>query len=121
MNTKVALKNTRLKEHQPDPEFVSIIKRLDQIQEKNKCLRVQFLDWFSDKLLDWSSRVNEISRRIDSPCVIKVEPRKKEHSRAAKEAKEVARLRELLKEGKEREDAYWAKIKTYEQQKENNK
>jgi hypothetical protein len=37
-----------------------------------------------------------MSVRIDSPCIIKVEPRKREESQHAKESKEIARLKELL-------------------------
>ena len=71
-------------------------EKLREIEEKSKCLRVQFLDWLSDKLLNWSNRCHEMSVRIDSPCVIKVEPRKREESQHAKESKEIARLKELL-------------------------
>lgn len=118
MNTKVALKDTQLKEHTPDPEMVNMLKKLQKIEAKEKCLRVQFLDWLSDKLLDWSNRVHEMAVRIESPCIIEVAPRKKEDSQAAKESKEITKLRELLKIGHERENAYWARIKAYEQQKE---
>lgn len=76
--------------------------KLREIEEKSKCLRVQFLDWLSDKLLNWSNRCHEMSVRIDSPCVIKVEPRKREESQHAKESKEIARLKELLEQEKER-------------------
>lgn len=78
-------------------EMKSWLVKFDEIEEKNKCLRVQFLDWLSDKLLNWSNRFHEMSVRIDSPCVIKVEPRKKEESQHAKESREIARLKELLK------------------------
>lgn len=85
------------KKHTPvGTEMLSVINKLNQIEEKSKCLRVQFLDWFSDKLLNWSNRFHEMSVRIDSPCVIKVEPRKREESQHAKESKEIARLKELL-------------------------
>jgi hypothetical protein len=83
-------------------EMKSLRAKLDKIEEKNKCLRVQFLDWLSDKLLNWSNRCHEMSVRIDSPCVIKIEPRKREESQHAKESKEITRLRELLKEERER-------------------
>ena len=77
-------------------EMYSYNEKLREIEEKSKCLRVQFLDWLSDKLLNWSNRCHEMSVRIDSPCVIKVEPRKREESQHAKESKEIARLKELL-------------------------
>jgi len=85
-------------------ENIKLLSRLNEIEAKNKCLRVQFFDWLSDKLLDWSNRVHEIAAHIHSPCVIKVEPRKKEESKSAKENKELARMRELLaKERNERD------------------
>lgn len=79
-------------------EMKDMLNKLNEIEEKSKCLRVQFLDWLSDKLLNWSNRCHEMSVRIDSPCVIKVEPRKREESQHAKESKEIARLKVLLKE-----------------------
>ena len=83
-------------------EMKNMLGKLNEIEEKSKCLRVQFLDWLSDKLLNWSNRCHEMSVRIDSPCVIKVEPRKREESQHAKESKEIARLKELLEKERER-------------------
>lgn len=77
-------------------EMLGFLHKFEEIEEKSKCLRVQFLDWLSDKLLDWSNKLHVWSVHIDSPCVIKVEPRKKEESRDAQERKEIARLKELL-------------------------
>ena len=77
-------------------EMLDVLKKFEKIEEKSKCLRVQFLDWLSDKLLNWSNRIHVMSVRIDSPCVIKVEPRKKTDSKNAIENKEIARLKELL-------------------------
>ena len=96
-------------EHTPvGEEMLTFLKKFEEIEEKSKCLRVQFLDWLSDKLLDWSNKCHVASVKIDSPCVIKVEPRKKEESRDAKERREIARLKELL--GKEQERAeMWKK------------
>jgi hypothetical protein len=45
--------------------------------EKNRCLRVQFLDWLSVKMHAWADGVKAMSDRIDSPCIIKVEPKRK--------------------------------------------
>ena len=81
-------------------DMKSMLTKLNEIEEKSKCLRVQFLDWLSDKLLNWSNRCHEMSVRIDSPCVIKVEPRKREESQHAKESKEIARLKDLLEKEK---------------------
>ena len=85
-------------------EMKSYNLKLREIEEKSKCLRVQFLDWLSDKLLNWSNRFHEMSVRIDSPCVIKVEPRKREESQHAKESKEIARLKELLEKERKRNE-----------------
>ena len=51
--------------------------KFQQIELKERCLRVKFLDWLSAKLLSWSKSVHEMSVRIDSPCVIRL-PEKKE-------------------------------------------
>jgi len=77
-------------------ELKAVWFKLNQIEAKEKCLRVQFLDWLSDKLLNWSNRVHVMACKIDSPCIIEVAPRKKEESKHAKETKEIARLKELL-------------------------
>ena len=77
-------------------EMLEWLHKFEEIEEKSKCLRVQFLDWLSDKLLSWSNKLHVWSVKIDSPCVIKVEPRKKEDSKDAHERKEIARLKELL-------------------------
>ena len=77
-------------------DLVDVRAKLNQIEAKEKCLRVQMLDWLSDKLLNWSNRVHVMACKIDSPCIIEVAPRKKEDSKHAKESKELARLKELL-------------------------
>lgn len=77
-------------------EIARLWSELNRIEDKNKCLRVQFLDWLSDKLLDWSNRVHVMASKINSPCLIEVAPRKKEESKSAKENKEITRLKELL-------------------------
>ena len=89
-------------------EMQSWLNKFHDIEEKNKCLRVQFLDWLSDKLLDWSNKCHVMSVKIDSPCVLKVEPRKKEESRDAKERKEVAQLKEDLERLKTQNEKLWA-------------
>ena len=89
----------------PNPtaaEMKALRAKLDKIEAKEKCLRVQFLDWLSDKLLDWSNRVHVMAVKIESPCIIEISPRKKEDSRSAKESNEIARLHELLKKERER-------------------
>jgi hypothetical protein len=54
----------------------NVMVKFDQIEQKQRCLRVRFLDWLSDKLLSWSKRVHAMSVSINSPCVIKL-PEKK--------------------------------------------
>lgn len=51
---------------------LNVMKHLEEIELKNRCMRVRFLDWLSAKLLSWSKSVHEMSNRIDSPCVIKL-------------------------------------------------
>jgi hypothetical protein len=58
-------------------EFKNIWAKLNKIEEKNRCLRVQFLDWLSVKMHSWADGVKAMSDRIDSPCIIKVEPKRK--------------------------------------------
>jgi len=77
-------------------ELAKIWQRLNQIEAKEKCLRVQFLDWLSDKLLNWSNRVHAMAVKIDYPCLIEVAPRRKEDSQHADADKEMSRLKELL-------------------------
>ena len=98
-----SIKHTKVGE-----EMLGWLHKFEEIEEKNKCLRVQFLDWLSDKLLDWSNSIHEMSVRIDSPCVLKVEPRKKEESRDAKERKQVAQLKEDLERLKTQNEKLWA-------------
>ena len=54
----------------------NVLLNLEKIEMKERCIRVRFLDWLSDKLLTWSKKVHEMSVKIDSPCVIRL-PEKK--------------------------------------------
>jgi hypothetical protein len=65
-------------------DMMSLTQRLNAINDKSSCLRVQILDWTSEKLLSLSNKVlsvrnkvNSISDNIHSPCIIKLEPREK--------------------------------------------
>jgi hypothetical protein len=78
-------------------ELKALWTKLSKIEAKEKCLRVQFLDWLSDKLLDYSNIVHIWASKIDSPCIIEVAPRTKEESNHAKETKEINRLLDSLK------------------------
>jgi len=84
--------------------MLGLLNKFHEIEEKNKCVRVQFLDWLSDKLLDWSNSIHEMSVKIDSPCVLKVEPRTKEQSNDAKERKQIAWLKEDIERLKRQND-----------------
>jgi hypothetical protein len=55
----------------------NVMQKFKRIEEKNRCLRVQFLDWLSVKMHAWADGVKAMSDRIDSPCIIKVEPKRK--------------------------------------------
>ena len=77
-------------------EMQQWIKKFQSIEAKEKCLRVRFLDWLSDKFLNWSYKTSVMAANIDSPCFIEVAPRKKEESKAAKESKEILRLQEIV-------------------------
>jgi len=54
----------------------NVYEKFKQIEQKERCLRVKFLDWLSAKLLSWSKSVHQMSVSIDSPCVIRL-PEKK--------------------------------------------
>jgi hypothetical protein len=59
---------------------INVWNNLQRIEQKERCIRVKFLDWLSDKLLAWGQKVHEMSVKIDSPCVIKL-PEKKENKK----------------------------------------
>jgi hypothetical protein len=48
----------------------------ERIEQKNRCLRVRFLDWLSEKVAyygrTWSVKIKKVSDNIHSPCVIKL-------------------------------------------------
>jgi len=79
-------------------DFLPMIQRFQEIEEKNKCLRVKFLDWLSNTLLDWSNQVHVVASNIDSPCVIKVAPRTREDSNNYKVNKELQHKEEIIEE-----------------------
>jgi hypothetical protein len=53
------------------------MSKFERIEEKNRCLRVQFLDWLSAKMHTWADGVKAMSDRIDSPCIIKLDSKGK--------------------------------------------
>ena len=106
--TEANVDTKNIKHTEVGEEMLGFLKKFEEIEEKSKCLRVQFLDWLSDKLLDWSNKCHVASVKIDSPCVLKVEPRKKEESKDAKERKEVAQLKEDLERLRTQNEKLWA-------------
>lgn len=105
--TEAEVDSKNVQHTQVGEEMLGWLHKFEEIEEKNRCLRVQFLDWLSDKLLDWSNKCHIMSVKIDSPCVLKVEPRTKEESNDAKERKEIARLKENIQRLKEQNDKLW--------------
>ena len=76
--TAYILKESRRREWaQAKDTTLNVWNNLQRIEQKERCIRVKFLDWLSNKLLSWSKSVHEMSVRIDSPCVIRL-PEKKE-------------------------------------------
>ena len=70
---KAASKDTLEDDRYPGAEEIeNLWKKMNAIEEKNRCVRVRFLDWLSVKLLAWSNAVQDMSNRIDSPCAIKL-------------------------------------------------
>lgn len=64
--------NEKIRASEDFKTISSVMKKFEQIEEKNRCLRVQFLDWLSEKLIVWSKRVKKMSDDIHSPCKIKI-------------------------------------------------
>ena len=69
--------NPAIRESEDFRNIRNVMSKFEKIQEKNRCLRVQFLDWLSVKMHAWADGVKAMSDRIDSPCIIKVEPKRK--------------------------------------------
>ena len=69
--------NPTIRESEDFYNIRNVMQKFERIEEKNRCLRVQFLDWLSVKMHAWADGVKAMSDRIDSPCIIKVEPKRK--------------------------------------------
>jgi len=73
IKTHDILKQVQTAEHDQSVDvFKSYLKNVEKIQAKQACMRVQFLDWLSVKLFEWSKKTKDMSDRIDSPCFIKL-------------------------------------------------
>jgi chromosome segregation ATPase len=55
----------------------NLMNRLQQITEKNDCLRVRFYEWLAAKLEHLAVRIRNHAMKISTPCVVKL-PKKKE-------------------------------------------
>ena len=69
--------NAAIRDSEDFQNIRNVMQKFERIEEKNRCLRVQFLDWLSVKMHAWADGVKAMSDRIDSPCIIKVEPKRK--------------------------------------------
>ena len=69
--------NTAIRDSEDFQNIRNVMSKFKRIEEKNRCLRVQFLDWLSVKMHAWADGVKAMSDRIDSPCIIKIEPKRK--------------------------------------------
>jgi hypothetical protein len=69
--------NPTIRDSEDFQNIRNVMQKFERIEEKNRCLRVQFLDWLSVKMHAWADGVKAMSDRIDSPCVIKIEPKRK--------------------------------------------
>lgn len=49
-----------------------IWQKLDEINEKNNCLRVRFYDWLAAKFEDWAKALRDRAYKISNPCAIKI-------------------------------------------------
>ena len=79
--TQYILKESKRREHDLAVNTAkNVMAKFQQIEQKERCIRVKMLDWLSAKLLSWSKSVHEMSVRIDSPCVIRL-PEKKENKK----------------------------------------
>lgn len=74
---RIVKESTRRERIQAYKTVKTVWAKLNEIEEKQKCLRVRFLDWVSNKLHKWGDKVHQISVNIDSPCVIKLPEKKK--------------------------------------------
>lgn len=73
LQTADIIKQVKTAEHDLSVSvFKSYQDKVAKIEAKQACMRVQFLDWLSIKLAEWSKKVKDMSDRINSPCIIKL-------------------------------------------------
>ena len=53
-------------------EMNMIMRKLNTVEEKNRCVRVRMYDWLSERFAHLSKVCHEKSVKIDSPCAIKL-------------------------------------------------
>lgn len=77
-STAYILKESKRREWiQAKDTTIAVWNNLQRIEQKERCIRVKFLDWLSAKLLAYSQSVHQMSVKIDSPCVIKLPEKEK--------------------------------------------
>lgn len=64
--------NERVRNSDDFKVISGIMHKFETIEQKNRCVRVRFLDWLSEKLIVWSKKTKAMSDRIQSPCRIKI-------------------------------------------------
>lgn len=69
---KIISENEKRAFKQTTETIKNVYSKFEKIEQKEKCLRVKFLDWLSAKLSDYSERLHKMSVNIDTPCVIKL-------------------------------------------------
>lgn len=78
--TDYILKESKRREHDLALNTTKrVMEKFQKIEQKERCLRVKFLDWLSDKLLIWSKKTHQMSVNIDSPCVIRLPEKQEKH------------------------------------------
>jgi hypothetical protein len=81
LKTDYLVKESKKREYKQAVDTTkNVYEKFKQIEQKERCLRVKFLDWLSAKLLSWSKSVHQMSVNIDSPCAIKLPEKKTEKS-----------------------------------------
>ena len=49
--------NTAIRDSEDFQNIRNVMQKFERIEEKNRCLRVQFLDWLSVKMHSWADGV----------------------------------------------------------------
>lgn len=49
-----------------------VLRQFQRIEQKNRCVRVRFLDWLAAKLQELSIKTKNMADQIHSPCALKL-------------------------------------------------